>query len=65
MSRLLLLLLVAGAALAVVSMVVALSSKSAAGAERAHPRLNAIQKVAYAVLIAAMFGVASGALGEG
>ncbi|MGX9355204.1 hypothetical protein ACS3SW_08595 [Roseobacteraceae bacterium S113] len=63
MSRLILLALAAAVGLAVVALVISIAS-GGSQSDTAQRRSTGIQKVAYAVLIAVMFGVASGALSD-
>lgn len=67
MSRLILLLLLAGVVMAVAALVVSVFSRTPASSSGAvgRPRSTTLQKISYGLLLAVLFGVASGALGEG
>ena len=67
MGRVILLLLLAGVVVAVAALIISVFSSAPAGANGAvgRPRSTGLQKVAYGLLLAVLFGVASGALGEG
>lgn len=66
MSRMLLILLAAGVAVAVVALIVSVfAAPSAHEADQVTARRSGVQKVSYAVMLALMFAMAAGVLGDG
>lgn len=65
MSRMILFLLAAAALVAIAGLVISVFSSGNASSSVAQKRSNGVQKIAYGLLIALMFGVSTGALTDG